>query len=88
MGMFDRMYALDGGEWQTKAFANILNSYRIGERIPGGAPFSYQVEILGSSNDGESRDSYATLHNGVLVSIDNSRDGSLPLLDYDGRWVE
>ena len=88
MGMYDRMYAPDGVEWQTKAFGNLLNSYRIGDRISGGAPFTYQVQVYGSCNGEELRYSYSTIRDGVLASIDDQRDESLPSLDYNGRWEE
>ena len=88
MGMYDRMYTANGEEFQTKAFSNVLNSYRIGDRISGGAPFTYQVQIYGSCNGEDSRYSYSTIRDGVLSSIDDQRDESLPSLDYNGRWVE
>lgn len=97
MGMFDSLYKGDE-EWQTKAYGCSLICYRVGDEMPrmlGGyqlgaelaepAPDDYQVEVLGGGSREESRDSFATIRSGVLVSIDDTRDPTLPLADYSGR---
>lgn len=88
MGMFDSLYDAAGNEWQTKAFDCCLNSYRIGDRIVGGPPFTYQVEVLGGDDlHREFVDSHATVIDGALRSVNVQRDHSLPLLGYDGGWT-
>lgn len=87
MGMFDRLYDDGSNEWQTKAFGRLLHSYRIGDRLPC-LPTVFQVEIMGGPivDGARSRDSYATVRDGVLASVDDPRDKGLPLLDYYGDY--
>lgn len=82
--MFDSMYDADGNEWQTKAYGCDLASFRVGDALPSPEAASYQVEILGGPHDSDPIDSYATILHGVLVSINNPRNSSLPMLDYHG----
>ena len=86
MGMFDRLLDTNGTEWQTKAFGRTLESYRIGDLVTGG-PFNYQVEILGGDHHLNYVDSYATIRDGVLESVNDPRDETQPLLDYSGTWT-
>lgn len=92
MGMFDSLY--EGArqsydtEWQTKAYSCNLDTYWVGDVLPPlGECVSYQVEILGGSRDSKSRESLATVVDGVLVDIDNERAWSLPLFGYSGHRV-
>lgn len=89
MGMFDSLYDAEGREWQTYAFGRRMNVCRVGERVPGGAPFTYQVEIGRIEREGSNEfiNSFATFRDGVLVAVPDSRDLEIPLLDYDGSWV-
>lgn len=87
--MFDRLYVGDV-EWQTKAYDCNLDNYFVGDEMPSihkDYPDSYQVEILGGEHifTKRSRRSLATVVDGVLVSIDNERVRSLPLIDYGGN---
>jgi len=85
--MFDSMYDKAGHEWQTKAFNCTLEHYKIGDRLPI-PPFNCQVEILGGGTiTSQDRDSYATIHEGHIKSIDDERDDGLYLLDYHGGWT-
>jgi hypothetical protein len=81
--MFDRIVDPSGNEWQTKAFECGLFRYEVGDRIPAVEPDTYQVEILGGLGDGFT-DSLATVREGVLVSVHDDRDPTLPLIDYGG----
>lgn len=86
MGMFNRLYDEEGNEWQTKAFDCSLADYRIGEEVVFDAS-SYQVEILGGPDNDPFQDSYATVKNGYIASVNDARDHRLPLVGYDGMWV-
>ena len=89
MGMFDSLIADDGSDWQTKAFECGLDTYRIGDAIPSPRPIYpiYQVKVLGGGRGGEFIYSHATVLHGFLVSVPDSRDDRLPLLDYSGGWL-
>ena len=83
MGMFDSILDDENNDWQTKAFECLLNEFRVGDPMPD-APFAtYQVEVLGGDGH-EFIDSYATVRDGVLATVDTTRDERLPLLDYFG----
>ena len=86
--MFDSLYDAQEREWQTKAFDCNLDVYRVGDTIPADCAATYQVEIgctEGSWPNYDFIDSYATIRDNVLSSIHDSRDESLPLLDYGGH---
>ena len=83
--MFDSIQDANGDEWQTKAFGCGLDVWKIGGRIRGGPPFTYQVEVLGGPR-GECIDSFATVREGVIEKVPAKRDKNLPLLDYGGAW--
>lgn len=89
MGMFDSLYDEHSTEWQTKAYHCTLRVYGIGDKVPGDFPESYpttyQVEILGGTDDAPYVDSFATIRNEVLTSVNDQRDPSLPLIDYGGH---
>lgn len=89
MGMFDSMYDAAGDEWQTKAFYCDLDSYRVGDAMPDVDKPDFQVEVLGGrgTSPREFLDSYATIRDGILTSINDPRDETLPLRDYFGFWV-
>lgn len=91
MGMFDSFYDTDNSEWQTKAYHCVLAEYKIGDSITGDFPDSYpatyQVEVLGGTDDDPYQDSLATIRDGVVASINDPRDPSLPLLDYSGHLI-
>jgi hypothetical protein len=84
MGMFDSFYDADGIEWQTKALRCLLESYEIGDAVPCGLT-DHQIKVFSFP---PSRNGYATLRNGFLVSVGLGREGSLPLMDYFGSWLE
>ena len=94
MGMFDSLYK-GRDEWQTKAYHCNLDHYFVGDEMPdvvgtyygsnAPAPTDYQVEILGGPANENDRDSFATVRNGVLTSIDDTRNSSLPLVNYSGH---
>lgn len=84
MGMFDSFYDANGDEWQTKAYGNALVNYDIGDEIPEGPPFTYQVRVLGDPEDGYG---LATIRDGRLAEVPAERDLALPLLDYHGGWL-
>lgn len=90
MGMFDSLYDAEGREWQTYAFGRHMAVCRIGERVRGGAPFTYQVEVGRIEREGSNKfvDSFATFHDGVLAAVPDDRDIALPLLNYDGEWIK
>lgn len=82
MGMFDSFYDAKGNEWQTKAFGCNLDKFHIGDIVPV-LPSVFQVEVIGG-DDGKWRNSYVTIRNGVVVSVDDLRDDNLPLVSYTG----
>lgn len=84
MGMFDSLYDEHGTEWQTKAFDRNLDVYHIGDTIVADSRVSFQVEVCGGRRE-TFRDTLATIHDGVLASIDDERDPALLLLNYDGH---
>jgi len=84
--MFDSLYDVDGNEWQTKAYHNLLDNYLIGDRITAGPPFTYQVKVLGGDEPPFTY-SHATIRDGVLAAVPADRDPNLPLLDYHGGWL-
>ena len=88
MGMYDSLIDSYGSEWQTKAFHNsTLRKWVIGEKPDGGAPFTYQVEIMGRDEAiKENFISYATLVDGVIAEVNVPRNKKLPLLCYYGDW--
>lgn len=88
--MFDVLYAADGGDWQTKAFACLLDNYRIGDALVPEVELTdtFQVEVLGEPSRGSYVDSFATVLGGILVEVPAERDPSLPLLNYGGHWVD
>ena len=92
MGMFDSFYDDAGNEWQTKAYIRNLDVFRVGDPVPNEFPETYpktyQVEILGGEDSRPCVDSFATVISGVLVSINDERDTTLPLINYSGHWVE
>lgn len=88
MGMFDSFIDEAGHEWQTKAFERNLDVWMIGDAVPGDGAESYQVEVVGGGRE-DFRDSLATVRGGILASVDDERDPSLPLLAYyGGRVIE
>lgn len=92
MGMYDTLYDESNNEWQTKAFLCCCDQFNIGDKIPNdfpaAYPTTYQVEILGGGDADPYTDSYATIQDGVLVSVNDNRDGSLPLINYSGHLTE
>jgi hypothetical protein len=85
MGMFDRLYDERGHDWQTKAFDRNLDRYSIGDPIPCEWGVStFQVEVLGDPEPHVFVYSFATVRGGVLTSVNDERDPSLPLLTYGG----
>lgn len=87
MGMYDSLYDKAGIEWQTKAFDRVLAKYRIGDRVS--VKFvNFQVEIIGSEGHRRFADSYATIRDGILLSVNDARIESLPLLHYFGGLAE
>ena len=93
MGMFDSFYDDLGHEWQTKAFDCTLDAYRSGDTIsaadlPDCYPTTYQVEIQGGEDGRSFTDSFATIRDGVLASVHDRRDLTLPLLNYGGHLTE
>lgn len=85
MGMFDSIYDAQGNEWQTKAYNRLLDTYRIGDEMPGPSR-TYQVEILGGPADEKARDSYAIVEDGILAKVDVARIKSFDLLSRHGNW--
>jgi hypothetical protein len=78
-------------EWQTKAYDCELNHYFIGDQMPVIEPYDladYQVEILGETPGTRFTDSLATVRGGVLRSIHDERDPSLPRVNYSGHLIE
>lgn len=89
MGMFDSMWDADGMEWQTKAFDCGLAGYQVGDELPFIGTDTYQVEIFGGAKwPGQDADSYATIRDKRLISINDERDETLPLLGYHGDWIK
>lgn len=93
MGMFDSLHDEDGHEWQTKAFDCNLDVYKIGDRMsrsdfPASYPHTYQVEVLGGDDADPYTDSCATVCDGILESVHDPRDESLPLINYCGHLTE
>lgn len=92
MGMFDSLYDDLGHEWQTKAYYCGLSAYKIGVVIPSDFPESYpttyQVEILGGEAGRSFTRSLATVRDGVLESVHDRRDVTLPLINYSGHLTE
>lgn len=84
MGMFDSLYDAQSNEWQTKAFDRLLDSYGIGDEVPTYGVTTFQVEILGGTDEPPFIQSLATIRDGRLVSLPDERDESLPLMDYSG----
>jgi len=85
--MFDSLIDAKGDDWQTKAFECELNTYRIGDAMPGPIP-AYQVEVLGGGGEiGRFIDSLATVRDGVLASIPDVRDEHLALIHYFGGII-
>lgn len=76
MGMFDSIYA-EGVEYQTKALANVLYRFRLGERLLSAG--SCDIEVLGPQGK-----AYAQVRDGILVAIAQEADPSLVILDYHG----
>lgn len=87
MGMFDSIYDRAGAEWQTKAYACLLDRYRIGDSI-GIIASDYQLAVLGGRDGGTARDSFATIRDGRLADVPVERDNTLPLMDYHGFLYE
>lgn len=89
MGMFDSLYDASNEEWQTKAFDCVLDRFRVGDPMPDVDKPDYQVEILGGrgTNPREFLESYATIRDDSLTSINDPRDETLPMRDYGGFWV-
>ena len=87
MGMFDSMYDASLAEWQTKAFHCDLAAYRVGDELPSIGTATYQVEVCGGPDKPPFIDSLATIRDNRLVSINDERDETLPLLDYHGEWI-
>lgn len=86
MGMFDSFYGEDGSEWQTKALGRTLERWDIGEAIPG-PPIDYQAEVIGGPRGRATADwSFVTIRDGVLASVNDKRDPTLPLLLYGREW--
>ena len=81
MGMFDSFYDAKGYEWQSKALACSLTSYRPGDTVPS-APLDHQMKVIGHR-----RWAYATIRDQCLESVGSDRDMRLPLLDYTGGWL-
>lgn len=90
MGMFDSLYDAEGREWQTKAYARILDQVEIGEVMPDpeDAPAfdSYQVEVLGGVY-GEYVWSLATIRDHMLVAVPDERIEDLPLVGYSSGFT-
>ena len=90
MGMFDSLYDAKDGEWQTKAYACVLDQVEIGEVVPDpeNAPAfdSYQVEVLGKV-DGEFVESLATIRDRRLVAVPDERVADLPLVGYSSGFT-
>lgn len=87
MGMFDSFYDERGNEWQTKAYGCLLDQYHVGDSPSRGAwpdsyPTTYQVEVLGDDGD-----SFTTVTDDVVTSINDRRDSRLPLINYSGHLV-
>jgi hypothetical protein len=76
----------------AKAFGRVLRNYKIGDAVRDDN-VSFQFEIFGG-NDPETgdysgdHDGLATVRDGWLVSIDDPRDESLPLIDYYSQLKE
>ncbi len=87
MGMFDSFYDSAGVEWQTKALDCTLTNYDIGDVIPGPS-VDYQMDVCGGPDDNPFQEAYATIRGGVLASVPDERDNSLPLVDYHGSWKD
>ena len=85
MGMFDSFYDAKGNEWQTKALACLLDSYRAGDTVPS-APLTHQMKVIGDHRLPDPW-AYATIRDGCLESVPDKRDIRLPLLDYNGGWI-
>lgn len=87
MGMFDSFRDDKGGEWQTKAMGRNLDSFRVGEPIPG-PPLDYQMEVIGGPyrhTVGEW--TFVTIRDGLLAKVPAERDETLALWNYSGGWT-
>jgi len=90
MGMFDSLYDGNDNEWQTKAFACILDRFELGQTLPAPSDadvHTYQVEVLGEI-DGEYVNSFATVRDDVLRAVPAERDTTMPRVDYSGWLIE
>ena len=85
MGLFDSFYDAQGNEWQTKAFACLLDCYNIGDAVPS-PPIDYQVSVLGGEH-GHSEFACATIRDGHLAAVPDKRNENLPLLEHGGVWI-
>lgn len=85
MGMFDSLYDANGEEWQTKAYACLLDQYEIGDKIDA-SDATYQVEVLGEV-EGEWVDSFATVENGILTAVPANRNPAMRLHNYSGHDI-
>lgn len=91
MGMFDSLYDAEGREWQTKAFECLLDRWDIGDEMPAAAFDDYQLEVIGGperETHPRYSESLATVRAGRLVSVNDERDPSLPLIAYYGDWKD
>lgn len=85
MGMFDSLYDKSGREWQTKAYANRLDRFDIGDMIDA-EDASYQAEVLGGVA-GKSVYSLATVESGRLVAVPAERNPAMRLRNYYGHDI-
>lgn len=85
MGMFDSLYDAKDGEWQTKAYANLLQEYEIGDKIDA-SDATYQVEVLGEV-EGEHVYSFATVEKGILIAVPAERNPAMRLRNYSGHDI-
>jgi hypothetical protein len=87
VGMFDSFRDDKGGEWQTKAMGRNLDSFRVGEPVPG-PPLDYQMEVIGGPRDRQVGDwTFVTIRDGMLAEVPAERDESLALWLYSGGWT-
>jgi hypothetical protein len=86
MGMFDSFYDANGDEWQTKAFACLLERWEIGDAVVGQS-IDFQVKVFGGPRLERSEDALATIRGGRLVAVPDERDESLALMDYHGGFL-
>jgi hypothetical protein len=85
MGMFDSVYDADGNEWQTKAFDRVLAEWSIGDEFTTAAS-DFQFKVYGGP--APSSDAIATVRDNVLTAVPAERDGTLPLIDYQGGVLD